>query len=139
MAYADVGLHWIIFVFINESPRGKVQASRGLRQGDLLPPFLFLLVVDVLSKLVSKWVVCNLIGPFEVGEDKIPFSRLRFADDTLFLCSRSGNSFLMLNHILVFFEEMLGLKIKSEEDKIKRWVEWVGKSSLFLSWPPSWD
>lgn len=82
----------------------------------------FLIVVDVLSRLVSKCVICNLIEPFEVGEDKIPLSHIQFADATLFLRSRSESSFLMLNHILVFFEEMLELKIKSEEDKIQRWV-----------------
>lgn len=118
---------------INGSPRGKVIASRGLRQGDSLSPFLFLLVVDVLSRMVSKCVEGELIEPFEVGKDKVTLSHLQFVDDTRFFCFGNDNSFLMLNHVLAFFEEMLGLKINrgkcclmgihSEGDEIKRWAE----------------
>ena len=43
-------------IFINGTPKGSIQATRGLRQGDPFSPFLFLIVLDVLSRLIFKGV-----------------------------------------------------------------------------------
>ena len=41
-----------VIVFINGSPTSKFKPMRGLRQSDPLAPFLFLVVVEGLTRLV---------------------------------------------------------------------------------------
>lgn len=71
-----------------------------------------------------------------MGKDWVPLSNLHFVDDTIFCCFRMEESFLTLNHILAFFEEMSGLKINRAKfqvlglnctpEKVGRWVALVG-------------
>ena len=48
-------------ILINGTQKGSIYASIGLRQRDPLSPFLFLLVVDVLSRFTLKGVDGNII------------------------------------------------------------------------------
>ena len=38
---------------VNSEPKGLIQPTRGIRQGDLIPPFLFLLCTEGLHDLIS--------------------------------------------------------------------------------------
>ncbi|KAL5557179.1 hypothetical protein UlMin_039415 [Ulmus minor] len=72
-------------IMINGKPRGRFGASRGLRQGDPLSPFLFILVADILGRMMDKAVSIGEVKGFKVGREEVVVSHLQFADDTLFL------------------------------------------------------
>ena len=55
----------------------------GLRQGDLLSPFLFLFAIDGLSALLKNEVHQNGVSPIKECRGAPIISHLLFADDTL--------------------------------------------------------
>ena len=63
-------------IFVNGRPCGKFKGPRGLRQGDPFSPFLFILVVDGLSRLMKKARECGMIKGFEVRKEKVLVSHL---------------------------------------------------------------
>jgi hypothetical protein len=71
-------------VLVNGCPTEEVNISRGLKQGDLLAPFLFLLVSEGLSALTQKAVSLSFFNGFKVSPD-VSVSLLQYADDTLFI------------------------------------------------------
>ncbi|XP_057756015.1 uncharacterized protein LOC130975212 [Arachis stenosperma] len=73
-------------VLINGSPSEPFKMERGLRQGDPLSSFLFVLVVDILHRMIGEAVRNGRISPLLVGRDSVELSHLQFADDTILFC-----------------------------------------------------
>ena len=73
-------------VLVNGSPTDEFSLGRGLRQGDPLSPFLFLLAVEGFHVLMESLSANNLFTGYKVGiSDTTIVSHLQFADDTLIL------------------------------------------------------
>lgn len=72
-------------IMISRSPGGRFGASRGLRQGDVISPFLLTLVVDVFGRLMDKALKLGVVEGFLIGREAVSVSHLQFADYTLFL------------------------------------------------------
>ncbi|GJZ52405.1 putative RNA-directed DNA polymerase, eukaryota, reverse transcriptase zinc-binding domain protein, partial [Tanacetum coccineum] len=93
MGFSLKWINWIISclnssyasVLINGIPTKEFKLERGLRQGDPLSPFLFILVVEALNVVMLEAKNKNIFKGIEVGNDKVYMSHLQFADDALIM------------------------------------------------------
>jgi hypothetical protein len=73
-------------VLVNGSPTDEFPLGRGLRQGDPLSPFLFLLAADGFDVLMNSLSENILFTGYKMGTiDPVLVTHLQFADDTLIL------------------------------------------------------
>uniref|UniRef100_A0A251TIJ6 Putative reverse transcriptase domain-containing protein n=1 Tax=Helianthus annuus TaxID=4232 RepID=A0A251TIJ6_HELAN len=98
-------------VFVNGSPTFDFTCQKGLRQGDPLSPFLFLIVMEALACLITR--ACR-IGEIEgislPGEGPV-ISHMLYADDALIMGNWTRNNLIMLTRLLRVFHLCSGLKI----------------------------
>ena len=97
-------------ILVNRNAKGWIKAYKGLRQGDPLSLFLFILVVDVLSMIVRA-EERGLFEGFLVGRNRIKVSHLPFADDTIFFSKASFEELHSLKLILLVFGRLSRLRI----------------------------
>ncbi|XP_016164511.1 uncharacterized protein LOC107607036 [Arachis ipaensis] len=115
-------------VLINGFLSKPFKMERGLRQRDSLSPFLFVLIVDVLHRMVGDAVRNGRISPLLVGRDNIELSHLQFADDTILFCPQDTETLVNYKRLLRCFELMSGLSINFDKSSIisinceKEWV-----------------
>ncbi|GAU35673.1 hypothetical protein TSUD_162450 [Trifolium subterraneum] len=92
-------------VLVNGSPINDFLLERGLRQGDPLSPFLFMLAAEGLHVLMKAMVENNLFIGYSVGaNDIVSISHLQFADDTLITGVKSWANVRARRAVLVLFE-----------------------------------
>ncbi|XP_058783416.1 uncharacterized protein LOC131658099 [Vicia villosa] len=103
--------------------------ERGLRQGDPISQFLFLIAVEGFNMLMKKAVDSGKYSgyKFEKGEER--FTHLQYADDTLIIGEKSWSNIRTIKANLLLFEVMSGLKVNFNKSKLvgvnirHRWLE----------------
>ncbi|XP_071708684.1 uncharacterized protein [Rutidosis leptorrhynchoides] len=98
-------------IFVNGSPTGEFRLHRGLRQGDAISPFLFLIVMEGLHLLLKSKVEAGLIQGVRVGNSDVNISHLFYADDVIILSEWNRMSFLNTIAMYTEFYNLSGLKI----------------------------
>ncbi|WZY68165.1 hypothetical protein YC2023_000405 [Brassica napus] len=103
---------------INGSPRGRVQPSRGIRQGDPLSPYIFILCSEVLSGLCNRASEEGSLKGIRVARACPRVNHLLFADDTMFFIRANKQSTQCLSKILKQYEEASGQSINNSKSSI---------------------
>ncbi|XP_059625407.1 uncharacterized protein LOC132268594 [Cornus florida] len=121
MGFCERWRNWIVTyvssvrfsVLVNGSPFWFFGSSRGLRRGDPFSPFLFIIVMEALSRLMRRAVSLGLIRGFKIGLEtvhQLEISHLLFADDTLVFCEADESQLRYLRCVLVCFQAVSGLR-----------------------------
>jgi hypothetical protein len=69
-------------ILINGTPCGRITPSRGIRQGDPISPYLFLICAEALSSLLIKANRDGLLSGVPTSKRGPQVNHLFFADDT---------------------------------------------------------
>ena len=108
-------------ILINREPKGKIISLKGLRQGDPISPYLFLLCAKGLSAMLRKEEKEGHIKGVVVCRRAPRISHLLFADDSIIFYRALVSECDRVIEMLEGYERDSGQKINKE------------KTSLFFS------
>lgn len=104
----------------NRIEMGPIAPSRGIRQGDPLSPYLFIICSEGLSALIWHYKTQRWIQGTKVCRNAPNITHMLFADDSYLYC-RANEEILRVRELLKCFEEASGQKVN------------LMKSSVFFS------
>jgi hypothetical protein len=91
LGFNSIWIQWIrqcittssFSILLDGAHFGKFTPSRGLRQGDPLSPFLFILGAEILSRLIEREESLAFLHGFKMARMCPPISLLLFADNVI--------------------------------------------------------
>ncbi|WCJ39585.1 RNA-directed DNA polymerase (reverse transcriptase) [Euphorbia peplus] len=109
----------VSFAFlINGQPKRFVKPSRGLRQGDPISPYLFLICAEALSSKIRKAEVGQLLHGVRVCQGAPRVSHLFFADDSLIFRKATLDEVITIQNILARYEVASGQMVNFVKSEI---------------------
>ncbi|WZZ62784.1 hypothetical protein YC2023_062891 [Brassica napus] len=119
-------IHWIMScissvsyqVLINRDAKGSITPSRGLRQGDPLSPFLFILCTEVLISQIQEAERSKKITGMKIVRSCPAVSHLLFADDSLFFCKAESSQCQELMRIIDVYGYASGQQLNKEKSSV---------------------
>ena len=100
--------------------------SRGIRQGDPLSPYLFIMCMEILRALILEKCEAKLWKPVMASRGRIAFSCLFFANDLVLFAKADHKNFVAIKDVLDTFCALSGQKVSVE----KSWVFFLLMSLL---------
>ncbi|GJV72163.1 RNA-directed DNA polymerase, eukaryota, partial [Tanacetum coccineum] len=104
-------------ILTNGSPTKEFQFFKGLKQGDPLSPFLFILVMESLHLSFQRVIDAGMFTGIKLS-NSVTVSHLFFADDAVFVGKWCQGNINTLVNVLECFHRASGLKINMSKSKL---------------------
>ncbi|GJV01931.1 RNA-directed DNA polymerase, eukaryota, reverse transcriptase zinc-binding domain protein [Tanacetum coccineum] len=105
------------FILVNGSPTEEFQLYRGLKQGDPLFPFLFILIMESLHLSFQRVVDASMFTGINLSPS-VNLSHMFYADDAVFIGHWNDSNINTLVNVLECFYRASGLRINMCKSKI---------------------
>jgi hypothetical protein len=126
MGFAGKWIHLVMMcvsspaylIIVNGAPVGNIIPSRGLRQGDPISPYLFLLCAESLSSMLMQADRDGFLEGVPTSRRGPRINHLFFADDSLIFCRASLDHWNRLSVILNSYGAASGQQLNKEKTGI---------------------
>nr|GEV55874.1 RNA-directed DNA polymerase, eukaryota [Tanacetum cinerariifolium] len=117
-AYDSISLQsGMASILLNGSPTSEFQFHCGLKQGDPLAPYLFILIMESLHLSLSRAIEAGIFKGIKIGST-LNISHLFYADDAVFIGEWSIANLSGITHILHCFSLLSGLTINLKKSHL---------------------
>lgn len=135
MGLPELFIHWIhlcvsttsFSVAINGELEGFFTSARGIKQGCSLSPYLYVILNNVLSRLLNKAAADGVFG-YHATCKTVRLTHLSFADDILVFTDGKNSSLDGVLSVMNTFAQMSGLHINASKSSIYS----TGQNKLLL-------
>ena len=102
-------------ILVNREPKGLITPSRGLRQGDPISPYLFLLCAESLDAIFQRAATNGEIQGFSICRNGPKLTHLFFANDCLLFCRSTLEEYEKIQELLACYKEASGQMVNKEK------------------------
>lgn len=126
IGFNEKGIQWIMqcvttvsySMLVNGVPKGFIRPTRGIRQGDPLSPYLFILCAEVFSHMMNMAEKKKKLQGIKIS-NRIPnITHLLFADDSLFFTLANDKSCKAIKEVLSKYEAVSGQAVNLMKSSI---------------------
>lgn len=96
----------------------NIISGRGIRQGDPLSSYLFLVCMEGFTSLIQDYERRRLLSGIQVARGVPTISHMFFADDSYILCKAISEDTTQVVNLPHIFEKVLGQKINREKSYV---------------------
>ncbi|KAL9679594.1 hypothetical protein QQ045_017460 [Rhodiola kirilowii] len=105
-------------VKVNDIISESIKPNRGLRQGDPISPYLFLICAEWFTYAVAKYQEAGLIRGIKICRNAPVITHLMFADDSMMFLKVREDSIRWISDLLNRYEAISGQKVNLAKSEV---------------------